>query len=130
MARKAATKPKPLGALVDDLWAEREQKRRVEETIKNIEDRITALTDELMQRLEAEGLNQVRGTAASISVGASVSGNVTDWDAFGQFILDNGYLHLLQRRISDPAFRELQEAGRTVPGVDAFVKKRLNIRSL
>jgi hypothetical protein len=130
MARKAATKAKPLGTLVDELWAEREQKRKVEETLKNIEERIAAATLELMERMESDGLSQVRGTAASISIGASVSGNVTDWDAFGQFIIENQYLHLLQRRISDPAFRELQEAGRTVPGVEAFVRKRLNIRSL
>ena len=36
--------------------------------------------------------------------------------------------HLLQRRVSDPAFRELLDHGKKVPGTQPFIKARLNVR--
>ena len=126
----ATKRPRPLGTLVDDLWQERERKRAAEAHVKTIDEVIEALQLELMERMEKEGLAQVKGASASISIGAAVTANVTDWDAFGAYIIKNKLLHVLQRRVSDPAYRELLEAGKKVPGTEAFVKKRLNIRSL
>lgn len=126
----AKARPKPLGALVDQLWSEREAKRTQEAEIKVIESRITALEVELLERLEAEGLDALKGSKASISIGSSISANVEDWDAFHVYIGKNKFWHLLQRRVSDPAYRELLDMGKKVPGVQPFTKKRLNIRSL
>lgn len=126
----ATKKPLPIGSLVDSLWAERERKRALEEKMKEIEKGIEAQTLELLERMEKEGLDQVRGTAASISIGANVTATVTDWDSFSAWIIKTRNLHLLQRRVSDPAYRELLEHGKKIPGTEPFVKKRLNIRSL
>lgn len=120
----------PLGALVDDLWAVREAKRELEVEMKAIEAKIEAKTLELMERMEKEGIDKMSGTKASLSIGAAITANVVDWDAFGAYIIKSKYLHLLQRRVSDPAFRELLEGGKKVPGVEPFVKKRLNVRSI
>ena len=35
--------------------------------------------------------------------------------------------HLLQRRVSDPAYRELLELGKKVPGVEPFNKRTLSV---
>ena len=127
---KAVARPKPLGAIVDALWAEREAKREKEAEVKDIEGRIAAFETELMERLEAEGLDALKGSKASVSVSSSVSANVEDWDAFHAYIGKNKFFHLLQRRVSDPAYRELLDMGKKVPGVQPFNKKRLNLRSL
>lgn len=127
---KAVARPKPLGAVVDLLWAEREAKREKEAEIKTIEGRIEVLETELLERLEAEGLDALKGSKASISVGSAVTAKVEDWDSFHAYIGKNKFWHLLQRRVSDPAYRELLDMGKKVPGVQPFVKKRLNIRSL
>lgn len=126
----ATKKLRPLGIVVDALWAERERKREAEAAIKLIDGDIEALTLELMERMEKEGLDKISGTKASLSIGAAVTANVTDWDAFGAWIIKNKALHLLQRRVSDPAYRELLEHGKKVAGTEPFVKKRLNIRSI
>ena len=83
-----------------------------------------------MERMEKEGLDKMSGTKASLSISATVTANVEDWDAFYAYILKNKYTHLLQRRVSDPAYRELVESGKKVAGVTPFVKKRLNVRSI
>lgn len=126
----ATKKPLPIGSLVDALWKRREDKRALEEQMKGIEKDIEAQTLELLERMEKEGLDQVRGTQASISIGANVTATVTDWDAFGAWIIKSKNLHLLQRRVSDPAYRELLEHGKKIPGCEPFVRKRLNVRSL
>ena len=54
--------------------------------------------------------------------------NVTDWDALNQFILEQGMLVLLQRRVSAAVWKELLELGTEVPGIESFTKRDVNIR--
>jgi hypothetical protein len=132
MATKAAVRARPatVGALIDQLWATREVKRDIESQLKEVETRITELNTELMERMEQEGLDKASGTKATISVSTNTVAAVEDWDEFWKYILKNKYTHLLQRRVSDPAYRELLEAGKKVPGVQPFVKRSLNVRSI
>lgn len=130
-----AVKPRrPLGELVDELWSAREAKRAVNEELKAIEGRIDAASSELIERMEAEGLDSATGKAASISVTPSVQPNITDWDEFLKFIVRTKNLHLLQRRISPDPWRELMtsKGGKpdSVPGTVAFIKKTLNLRTI
>lgn len=52
---------------------------------------------------------------------------VEDWDAFYEYIKDNGYFHLLERRPTVLGFRELFNLGRQVPGVVPNVKAILKV---
>lgn len=123
-------KPATVGAVIDQLWAAREEKRQLEAQAKEIQTKIDELEDSIMSRLESEGLDKATGKKASVSVGSSVVADVQDWDTFWAFIIKNKYTQLLQRRVSDPAFRELLELGKKVPGVQPFTKKKLNLRTL
>jgi hypothetical protein len=82
-----------------------------------------------MEDMQANGIDKMTGKHASVSITSTVVANVEDWDAFGAYILKNKLLHMLQRRVSDPAYRELLDAGKKVPGVQPFNKKRLNLRA-
>lgn len=130
MTTKLKTKPASLGAVIDQIWAAREEKRRLEAEVGEIEAKISELEQQLIERLDAEGLDRATGSKATVSVSTNTVANVTDWDALWQFILKNKYTHLLQRRVSDPAYRELLEQGKKVPGVEPFLKRRLNVRSI
>lgn len=123
-------KPPPVGALIDHLWELREEKRRLETQVKDFERLIAAAQGDLIERLESEGLDKATGTKASVSLSFTTTGNVEDWDELWTYILKNKYTHLLQRRVSDPAYRELLEAGKKVPGVQPFIKRSINVRSL
>lgn len=119
-----------VGSVIDKLWALRERKRMAEETVSKIADEITKLEEIALTRLDAEQVTSAKGAVASLSVTTNVVGNVTDWDEFWKFVIKTKNTHLLQRRISDPAFRELLELGKKVPGVQPFNKRRLNLRTL
>lgn len=134
-ARKSAS-PNPtsrapsVGASIDQLWALRESKRELEAKIKVLDDAIKADEEALMDRLEKEGLEKATGTKAGVSISKNVVANVEDWDKFWGFISKTKNYQLVQRRVSDPAYRELMEMGTKIPGVLPFTKTRLNVRSL
>jgi hypothetical protein len=130
MATAVKTRPPSTGALIDQYWAAREEKRRLNELLKDVEAKITDIETALMARLDDEGMVKATGTKASVSISTNTVADVEDWDAFWGFILKNKYTHLLQRRVSDPAYRELLEAGKKVPGVQPFTKRTLNLRTV
>lgn len=124
------SKPRPLGALIDELWELREAKRAIEVKLQEAEKKITEFEEVVAERMKAEEATSAKGTKASLSVTTSTVGHVTDWDAFWKFVFRTKNSHLLQRRISDPAFREMLEQGRQVPGVEPFNKRRLNLKTI
>jgi hypothetical protein len=130
MTTKVKARPASTGALIDQLWAAREEKRSLEAEVKKVEATIDGLQKDLMERLEAEGLDKATGSKASISISTNTVADVQDWDAFWAYIIKNKYTHMLQRRVSDPAYRELLEAGKKVPGVQPFIKRTLNLRTV
>lgn len=121
----------PLGSLIDELNKIREAKRVLEEKVKEQEDAYKELEERLMARLEAEGTDKATGKTATASVSTSVSFSIKDDTKFFAWMSRTKNYHLMQRRISDPAAREVMEMKRSeIPGLEAFSKKRLNLRAL
>lgn len=131
MATAATRKPKPsLGAQIDKMWDIREKKRNLEASIKDLDGQLATIEAELMADMEANGVDKMTGKHAGVSITSNTVAHVTDWDEMWKFIIKTKNTQLLQRRVSDPAYRELLEMGKKVPGAEAFTKKRLNLRSL
>lgn len=129
-ARKTAEPEKfPLGALIDQMHSLREKKRELEASVKDLEGRASLIEVQIMESMAEQGLEKMSGALATVSITSTTTANVTDWDAFWAYIHKMKYGHLLQRRVSDPAYRELLESGKKVPGTEPFIKKRLNLRT-
>lgn len=128
----ATLKGGTIGSVIDTMWALREEKRAADAVVKAIEDKISAQEGIIFERLEKEGLKKADGTKASASIGEATVASVVDWDALWAYAAKNKYFHLFQKRVSDPAWRELMEKnkGKGVPGTEAFTKRKLNLRSL
>lgn len=128
-ATKVTAKKLPsLGAQIDALFGLREVLRDIQQKEKDQQELIAAAEVVLMETMEREGVDKSTGKLASVSISETLTGNVTDWDTFWAYIFKNKYSHLLQRRVSDPAIRELFETKGKVPGVEPFKKRRLNLR--
>lgn len=119
-----------IGGAIDDMWSLREQKRVAEISVKEIEAKINAAEEDIMRLLDAQGLDSAKGKDASVSVTTATVANVEDWPSFHAYIAKNKFFHLLQKRVSDPAYRELLELGKKIPGVSPFSKKKLTLRSI
>ena len=117
------------GTTVDKLVALRNKKRDLEASVKSLEGQIEELQSQLLEEMETAGVDKFSGKLGTVSISTNVVANVEDWDALYPYIAKNKLWHLLQRRVSDPAYRELLDAGKKVPGVQPFSKKRLNLRA-
>lgn len=123
-ARQAA-----IGKTIDKIFSLRKKKAELEAAAKDVEGQIALLDAEVLEALEASGVEKTATKHGTVSISTSTVAQVTDWDAFLAYIYRNKYGHLLQRRVSDPAWRELVEQGKKVPGTTGFTKKRLNYRA-
>ena len=128
--QKVTSRLSTMGSTIDSLWAKREEKREAELKVKTIESEIAAIEEVLMDRMDKEETTRSQGKKASVSINQTVVANVKDWDAFWPYVAKHKFFHLLQKRVSDPAMRELWDAGKKVPGVQPFTKRKLNIHSL
>lgn len=119
-----------LGKTIDKVFALRKKKAELEAAAKDVEKQIADLDAEILGSLEASGLEKTATKAGTVSISMSTVAQVTDWDEFLSYIYKKKYGHLLQRRVSDPAWRELVEQGVKVPGTTGFTKKRLAYRAV
>lgn len=122
--------PAPLGLQIDALFRLKEQLRAHQEIEKGIQAKIAEAELGVMEAMEAQGVDKSTGKLATVGISETVTGNVEDWDTFLAYVYKNRFGHLLQRRLSDPAIRELFESKGKVPGVVPFTKRRLNVRKV
>ena len=127
---KPLRKIKGIGPAIDDLFALRAKKQELEARVKKIEAEYAEIEEALMAKLKAEGTDKGAGKLASASISSVVVGNLDDADKFFAYVKKTGYFHLMQRRLSDPAIRELLASKGSIPGVTPFTKVRLNLRVL
>ena len=124
------TKPRTLGALIDALDDAREVKRALAVQTKEAGATYNELAAEIIAKMDAEDTRKGEGKKAGASITEVVVAEIEDFDALTKYVKRTGYFHLFQRRISDPAFLELQETKGSVPGLKPFTKRNLNLRSL
>lgn len=126
---KSAEPPKlTVGQKIDNMFDLREKKRALDAQIKDLDGQLATLESELMEDMTAQGIDKTAGSKATVSITKTTVANVEEWDTFLAYVYKMKYGHLLQRRVSDPAYRELLEQGKKVPGVSPFTKDRLNLR--
>lgn len=129
-ATRAKNAPPTMGEMIDKMAETRDKKRVLESSIKELDGVIADLESQIMESMAAQGVDKMTGKLASVSITTNTVAQVEDWDAFLAYVYKMKFGHLLQRRVSDPAYRELLEQGKKVPGVQPFSKARLNLRSL
>ncbi len=114
-----------LGRAVNDLHTRREKIREVESTLNALKKDYAELADIAMDEMESLGLDQVRGTKATLSVKKTDVANVNDWDKVYNYIHRHKAYHLMFRRLSDASFREELElrGKRGIPGVEIFTRR-------
>lgn len=127
--RTTTAKPPSLGTLIDQMWGLRDKKRELEASIKDLDGQIANIESSLMEQMAEQGVDKMSGALATVSISTNTVAQVEDWDAFLAYVYKKKYGHLLQRRVSDPAYRELLEQGQKIPGVTPFSKQRLNLRA-
>ena len=108
-----------LGAAIDRLYSNREQRLSLERTIKDLKSDELALRQEILACLEESGLSKASGGLATAGRKITTIPIVTDWDSVYGYIKDHDRFDLVQKRISVLAWRDLHNDGVNVPGTEA-----------
>lgn len=119
------------GSLLKRLIDARNEIRTAEEVVKKHKEKYDNLAQQLMDQMKADGVDMTGDKAvATASITSTKVAQVTDWEKFYRYISRNKAFYLLQRRVSDVAYRETLEdrKGRDIPGTEPFIKQRLNLR--
>lgn len=119
-----------VGSLIDAMHTVREARRTLAEEDKKLSDELANLESRLINLMDAEGITKSTGKTATASISESLQFNTVDWDAFTTFMAKKKWFHLVQRRISAPAVREIFEKSGAVPGLEPFTKREINLRNL
>lgn len=124
-------KPSPVvttSDIIAKLVENRDEKRRLKEREKELNDEWRELELELLVRLDEQGMRKASTDLGTASITEAVVPQVTDWDLLYEHIQNTGDFYLLQRRPAAAAFRELNDAGELVPGMEPYTKRTISLR--
>lgn len=127
-SRKTAVVVRTIGETIDEIFAMRELKRAAAAEEKKHGEAIALLEIELLAMLDAQKTDAGRGKYASVSVSEVHTGKPKDWELIWPWIAKTKQWQLVQKRISDPSYRELRGMGKVIPGVEDFTQRNVNVR--
>jgi hypothetical protein len=115
-----------LASLVQNLSELRSRKKAFEKEIKELDSSISDLESDIIKAMDAEGIEQSVSNHVRVKINEATYPHVENWDQFYDFIYENRYFHLLEKRPTAVAYRELLSLNQRVPGVVPFVKRKLS----
>jgi len=118
-----------IGVMIEGIHAVREERTRVVKEEKRLAKQEEELAGAIIKELQELNLEKATHHGITVEPKRETYPHVEDWGAFYDFILENKYLHLLEKRPTVLGYRELLALGRTVPGVVPFVKTKLSVRT-
>lgn len=116
-----------IGELADLMQKNREDRKVIDEKVKEYNTAYDVLEAELINALDSQKSTRGDGKKASVSISETVVPAVKDWDALWAFIFKGKHKQLMQLRISAPAWRELCELKKPPPGIESFTKRTINL---
>ena len=120
----------------EDIWqlqAIKDEITELKNQIKPLEVARSVLEEQIMEDMLKAGsslfrtLKEQNAKRITVSVNTEEVASVNDWAEFEEYIYEHKALYLLQRRPSDPAYRDEIAAHGDLPGVETFTKVKLSL---
>lgn len=122
--------PKTLAQCADLLYETREARLAIEKQAEELKKREALLKDHLINELPKSQAGGIAGKVARVTITTKLIPQVKDWDSFRAYIKKTGSWDLIQKRVSDTAVKERWEAGKEIPGVEAFQTTGVSINKV
>mgnify|MGYP001489648579 CR=1 FL=1 len=122
--------PKTMGACADKIYELRQKRLDAQKVVDAIEAEEKALKEYIINTLPKSETTGVAGKLARVTVITKIVPQVKDWDSFYKYVKKNNAFDLVQRRLADKAIQDRWEAGKTIPGVEAFQAVTLSINKV
>jgi hypothetical protein len=119
-----------VAVISDEIFAVQAEVTALNKKIEGLEKEKARLSTELKAAAEEQGLTSGKGASSSFEIKDQTVPQVSDWDTFVAFAVENGYFHLFYRRPAVKACQELWELGETIPGVNKFTSNKVNVKGV
>lgn len=129
----AGKRPPTLGSVTDQMYDIREKRRVLEAQDKELKAEYDALEKQLIELLDAQGVDRCSGALVSASITENQQFSFDGEDGFTKFMpwmARHKLFHLVQRRLSAPALREIIATKGKIPGVVAYQERKISLRNL
>lgn len=123
-----ADMPPTLGDKIDFLVTTKDRRKAFEDEAAKVKELEVEIEAAIIAQMESLGIDKTSVNGFSVARTASVVPQAEDWDVFYKYVKKTGYFHLLQRRLSAEACRELFGMKGAIPGVVPFTKVGLSLR--
>lgn len=121
--------PRTTADMMARLFEIRSEKAALKDKEKSLSAEADLIEAELLKRMDEQGSTRVSTSLGTAIVTETVLPNVNDWDALYEWIKANDAFHILQRRVSSPAYRELLDTGTELPGTNPYRERSISLRS-
>lgn len=121
-------KPLTTGQLVTAMLEIRDERKELKRRDKILIGLWRDLETQFLAQLDEQGQKRAGTDAGTATITENVLPTIVDWDALTAYIVKEDATHLLQRRVSAAAFRELRDAGMTIPGVEPYLQRQISLR--
>jgi hypothetical protein len=117
-----------IDTLIDELHSLREQKRKLEQEIKQVNEQYNETKAYLIDLLDAQGVSSVKTPVARVTMTESQVVKMEDWESFCRYITDNNAFHLLQKRPASTACKEhLTITNELPPGIHLITLRDISL---
>jgi hypothetical protein len=122
--------PKLIGDCVDRLYKLRALRLQISKQEAQVKAEETALKDHLLKQYGKQKLTGVRGRVAQLTIDKKTYPSVKDWGKCFPWVAKHKRWDLLRKQLNDAAWREMDDAGKTIPGVEAFTDVTFSVTKL
>jgi hypothetical protein len=122
--------PKTLGACADEIFNLRNKRLAAQKEVDAIEVQEKALKEHIINTLPKSETTGVAGKLARVTVVTKQIPQVKDWEAFWKSFNKKTDTDLMQKSLSKAAVEARWDAGKEVPGVEAFTAVTLSINKV
>ncbi len=106
----------------------RDAMEKIEKELKVLKGDKEVNDSAILDLMESQGIDRTGTDEANVSVTQRKIPTATDWEAIHKYIMDTGYLHVQQKRLSLKAIEEIMEQEGEIPGIEIADKPFLNFR--
>lgn len=119
-----------IGNQIDEYAKLRKEKAALSKQLDDLNKKITACEQELIDSLSSQSMSKASGHLATISIGESEIAVVKDWQILYNHIVESGSFELLQKRLSNRVALEAISVNGGLPGTEVIKQPKLNFKSL
>ena len=119
-----------IATMADVYYGTRAKRLELKHQLDDMKRQEDALQIELISILKNQEVDGVQGKVCRVSLKPFIQPLVVDWDKYDEYILSEGDLSLLERRMGVSAIRERWDAGEEVPGVKEDHIHKLGINKI